>query len=69
MNFKKTILLLLIAATTAAFSTKLIKGYKVGDTIEDFKLKNIDNEMVSLSDYTDAKGFVIIFTCNKCPIQ
>ena len=50
MNFKKTILLLLIAATTAAFSTKLIKGYKVGDTIEDFKLKNIDNKMVSLSD-------------------
>jgi len=67
MNFKKTILPLLIAATTAAFSTKLIKGYKVGDTIEDFKLKNIDNKMVSLSDYTDAKGFVIIFTCNKCP--
>ena len=67
MNFKKTILLLLIAATTAAFSTKLIKGYKVGDTIEDFKLKNIDDKKVSLSDFSDAKGFVIIFTCNKCP--
>ena len=23
--------------------------------------------MVSLSDYKDAKGFVIIFTCNTCP--
>jgi len=23
--------------------------------------------MVSLSDYTDAKGFLLIFTCNTCP--
>ena len=43
------------------------KGYKVGDVATDFKLKNIDNKMVSLSDYTDAKGFIVIFTCNHCP--
>ena len=23
--------------------------------------------MVSLSDYTDAKGYIVIFTCNHCP--
>ena len=23
--------------------------------------------MVSLSDYTDAKGFIVIFSCNHCP--
>ena len=23
--------------------------------------------MVSLSDYNDAKGFIVIFTCNTCP--
>jgi thiol-disulfide isomerase/thioredoxin len=23
--------------------------------------------MVSLADYTDAKGFIVIFTCNTCP--
>ena len=67
MKFKKTILLLFVAVIATAFTNKAIEGYKVGDTIEDFKLKNIDDQMVSLSDYTDAKGFVIIFTCNMCP--
>ena len=43
------------------------KGYKIGDIIEDFTLKNIDDTMVSLSDYKEAKGFIIIFTCNMCP--
>lgn len=43
------------------------EGYKIGDTVKDFKLKNIDGKMVSLSDYDDAKGFIITFTCNTCP--
>lgn len=43
------------------------KGYKVGDVAEDFSLKNIDNKMVSLADFPDAKGFIITFTCNHCP--
>ena len=67
MKLKKTILLLFVALIATAFTNKAIEGYKVGDTIEDFKLKNIDDKMVSLSDYTDAKGFIIVFTCNMCP--
>lgn len=43
------------------------EGYKVGDTTTDFKLKNVDGKMVSLADYKDAKGYIIIFTCNHCP--
>jgi len=43
------------------------KGYKVGDVATDFKLKNVDQKMVSLSDYKDAKGFIVVFTCNHCP--
>jgi peroxiredoxin len=42
-------------------------GYKVGDTATDFSLKNIDGKMVSLSNYKEAKGFIVIFTCNTCP--
>ena len=42
-------------------------GYQVGDVAEDFSLKNIDGKMVSMSDFENAKGFVIIFTCNSCP--
>lgn len=42
-------------------------GYKIGDMATDFKLENVDSKMVSLSDYKDAKGYIVIFTCNTCP--
>ncbi|MBD1398135.1 thioredoxin family protein [Pontibacter sp. JH31] len=42
-------------------------GYQVGDTARDFKLKNVDGKMVSMSDYKNAKGFIVTFTCNTCP--
>ena len=48
-------------------NTLVQKGYKIGDVATDFKLKNIDNKMVSLSDYKNAKGYIVIFTCNHCP--
>ena len=35
--------------------------------ITDFQLKNIDGKMVSTKDYPEAKGFILIFTCNHCP--
>ena len=50
-------------ALTAAFS----QGYNVGDKATDFKLKNTDGKYISLADYPDAKGFIIIFTFNHCP--
>lgn len=37
-------------------------------SIKNFKLKSTENKMVSLSDYKNAKGFIIVFTCNKCPM-
>ncbi len=43
------------------------KGYEVGDTATDFKLKNTDGRMVSMSDFKDAHGFIVIFDCNTCP--
>lgn len=43
------------------------QGYEIGDVATDFKLKNVDGQMVSLSDYKDAKGHIVIFTCNHCP--
>lgn len=51
-----------------AFSNPLSGGYKVGDVAADFKLKNaIDNEWVSLASYSNAKGYIVVFTCNTCP--
>lgn len=42
-------------------------GYKIGDEAIDFSLKNIDDQMVSLANFPEAKGFIVIFTCNHCP--
>ncbi|RLZ06545.1 thioredoxin family protein [Faecalibacter macacae] len=41
--------------------------YKVGDVATDFSLNNIDSKYVSLKDYKNAKGYIVIFTCNHCP--
>jgi len=51
----------------SAFTTNTNDGYKVGDKATDFELEDVNGEMVSLSDYKDAKGFIVIFTCNHCP--
>ncbi|MBB4806859.1 peroxiredoxin [Chryseobacterium defluvii] len=48
-------------------SASLPKGYEIGDEAADFKLKNVDGKMVSLNDYKQAKGFIVVFTCNHCP--
>ena len=66
-TIKFILVLAVVVITTAAFTLKTEIGYKVGDTVEDFSLKNIDGKNVSLSDYKNVKGFIIIFTCNTCP--
>ena len=52
-----------------AESSKAASGYSVGDIASDFSLMNIDDTKVSLADYSDAKGFIVIFTCNHCPFS
>jgi peroxiredoxin len=43
-------------------------GYKIGDTVKDFKLQSsLDGNYVSLSSYENPKGYIVIFTCNHCP--
>lgn len=42
-------------------------GVEVGDKAPGFTLKNVDGRMISLSDYDDNNGVIVIFTCNHCP--
>jgi len=42
-------------------------GLKPGDKAVEFSLKNVDETTVSLSDYKDQKGVILVFTCNPCP--
>lgn len=66
----KILSVVVVLVCASAFTTSIsekIDGYKIGDVAEDFSLKNIDGKMVSLSDYKDAKGYIVTFTCNTCP--
>lgn len=68
MKTMKLFLLLIGVMAGLSFTTLNDNaGYDIGDIATDFKLENTDGTMVSLSDYKDAKGFVVIFTCNTCP--
>jgi peroxiredoxin len=61
-----------VSANTTPEQTKetvVLSGYGIGDLATDFSLKNIDDQMVSLKDYQDAKGFIVTFTCNHCPFS
>lgn len=80
MKNKHYILLLLTIALSTIFSvfafsgvdtgiSKIILTYTIGDKAEDFKLKNVDGKMVSLADFKEAKGFIVVFTCNTCPVS
>ena len=57
-----TVLLIFSAVFSQAQNT-----LKAGEYAPDFKLKNVDNKEVSFSSYPDAKGFIVVFTCNTCP--
>lgn len=56
----------LLADAVAPFE---INGYEVGDAAADFSLKSVSGQMVSLADFPQAKGFIIVFTCNHCPFS
>ena len=56
-----------IAILTSLFFTPPTT-YKIGDEVADFTLKNVDDKLVSLSNFPSAKGFVLVFTSNRCPV-
>jgi peroxiredoxin len=62
---KKAVLSVLFGLMLVPFA--LGQGYDIGDEAMNFRLKNVDGSYVSLSDYTDEKGAIVIFTCNHCP--
>ena len=63
----KKALLLIVCAGMLSAAAPVKDGYEVGDIATDFKLKNVDGKMISLADYKNAKGYIVIFDCNTCP--
>ncbi|POY39552.1 thioredoxin family protein [Flavobacterium alvei] len=66
---KKLASLLVLTAVfvVSGFATDVPTPYKIGDKATDFRLKSVDGKMYSMADYKDAKGFIVVFTCNHCP--
>lgn len=62
--------LMILLAGALMYTTFINAGepYKAGDIVSDFSLKNVKGEMVSFSQFKDAKGFIVIFCCNTCPV-
>lgn len=42
-------------------------GLKISDQAPDFALRSVDGKLVALSSFVDAKGVILVFTCNHCP--
>lgn len=60
-------MLLFVLASAFTYINETNTGYQVGDIATDFSLKNVNDKNVSLKDFKDAKGFIVVFTCNHCP--
>jgi len=58
------LLVVAILFTNAATS---VEGVDIGDKAPNFSLKGVDGSEVSLADYKNEKGLVVVFTCNTCP--
>ena len=58
---------LVAAMFISAKKTSSEPGYVIGDEVQHFTLKGIDGSMISLKDFSDSKGCIIVFTCNTCP--
>lgn len=60
-----------ILASLLSFVSLLLVhgGLKPGDKAAPFSLKNVDGTTVSLSDYSNQKGMILVFTCNLCPFS
>jgi len=46
--------------------TPITSMYELGDAVNDFTLKSVNGESITLSKYAD-KGAIVIFDCNTCP--
>ncbi len=60
-KFASAVLLFAIIVTAASFKSD------IGKIIPDFDLRNVDGNIVATKVYKNAKGFIVIFTCNHCP--
>jgi len=68
MKITRNILILICSIIAFGFMNPDDIHTKNADKIiNDFKLRNTKNSIISLSNFKSAKGFIVVFTCNHCP--
>lgn len=58
--------------STAVLRAQNPEGFrelKIGDPAPDFKLMGIDDRMMTLADFKEAKWLAVVFTSNHCPVS
>lgn len=63
----KKLIQVFVMVLLVSLSATAQNGYKIGDKATDFSLKGVDGKMHSLAEIENAKGYIVIFTCNHCP--
>jgi glutathione peroxidase-family protein len=69
INIIKSVIVFSVVSLCSFIKIGDNKGYAIGDTVSDFRLKSVEGKMVSMSENRAAKGYIIIFTCNHCPFS
>lgn len=68
---------LILGGTIISFVTRTselraddkMPGYNIGDVVANFTLKNVDDKLLSLSDFSSKQGLILVFTSNHCPFS
>jgi peroxiredoxin len=61
--------LLIISLLVLSLASMAQSGnLKPGTIAPDLSLKNVDGENISFASFRDAKGYIVVFTCNTCPV-
>jgi peroxiredoxin len=67
----RTFFALVFFLTCISFSARagddLPDGVTIGDKAPDFVVMSVDSQRVSLGNYANSEGVILIFTCNHCP--
>jgi peroxiredoxin len=61
--------MLLVALTRPGLAQQAGSGYTLGDIVASFALTNVDNRTISLAEYKNQRGIIVVFTSNHCPFS
>ena len=62
------LLALLALTATSLVANAQINTITPGTKAPDFSLPSVDGKEISFASFPEAKGYIVVFTCNTCPV-